>query len=69
MTTTRRNRARSASAGRLVDTDKICGRDNSLTVGTSLDYGWTHYTGNSQLGTISFTDDAFPVTPLPVHHQ
>jgi iron complex outermembrane receptor protein len=52
-------------SGQVVDTDKIFGRDNSLTVGTSLDYGWTHYTGKSQLGTISFTGDAFPVTASP----
>jgi iron complex outermembrane recepter protein len=52
-------------SGQVVDTDKIFGRDNSLTVGTSLDYGWTHYTGSSQLGTISFTGNAFPVTVFP----
>ena len=39
-------------SGQAVDTDKICGHDNTLTVGASLDYGWTHYTGNSPLGTI-----------------
>ena len=32
-------------SGQVVDTDKIFGHDNSLTVGTSLDYGWTHYIG------------------------
>ena len=64
-TTTRRNRALSASAAQVVDTDKIFGRDNTLTVGTSLDYGWTHYTGNSQLGTITFTDNAYPLTASP----
>jgi iron complex outermembrane receptor protein len=52
-------------SGQVVDTDKIFGRPNSLTVGTSLDYGWTHYIGDSQLGTITFTGDAFPVTPSP----
>jgi iron complex outermembrane receptor protein len=52
-------------SGQAVDTAKIWGRDNSLTVGASLDYGWTHYTGKSQLGTITFTGDAFPVTPSP----
>ena len=26
-----------------VDTDKIYGHDNTLTVGASLDYGWTHF--------------------------
>ena len=34
-----------------VDTDKIYGHENTLTVGASLDYGWTNFTGNSQLGT------------------
>jgi iron complex outermembrane recepter protein len=52
-------------SGQAVDTAKISGRDNTLTVGTSLDYGWTHYIGQSQLGTITFTGDAFPVTPSP----
>jgi iron complex outermembrane recepter protein len=52
-------------SGEVVDTDKIGGRDNNLTVGTSLDYGWTHYIGSSQLGTIQFTGDAYPVTPYP----
>jgi iron complex outermembrane receptor protein len=52
-------------SGQVVDTDKIWGRDNSLTVGASLDYGWTHYTGQSQLGTITFTGDSYPVTPYP----
>jgi iron complex outermembrane receptor protein len=52
-------------SGQAVDTAKIWGRDNSLTVGTSLDYGWTHYIGQSQLGTITFMDNAFPVTPSP----
>ena len=36
-----------------------------MTVGASLDYGWTHYTGMSQLATISFTGDAYPLTPSP----
>jgi iron complex outermembrane receptor protein len=52
-------------SGQAVDTAKIWGRDNTLTVGTSLDYGWTHYIGQSQLGTITFADNAFPVTPSP----
>jgi iron complex outermembrane receptor protein len=52
-------------SGQAVDTAKIWGRDNTLTVGTSLDYGWTHYIGSSQLGTITFADNAFPVTPSP----
>jgi iron complex outermembrane recepter protein len=52
-------------SGQVVDTDKIWGRDNTLTVGTSLDHGWTHYTGKSQLGTITFSGDAFPLTASP----
>jgi iron complex outermembrane receptor protein len=52
-------------SGQVVDTDKIIGRDNTLTVGTSLDYGWTHYIGDSQLGTIQFTNNAYPVTAYP----
>ena len=52
-------------SGQVVDTDKIFAHDNSLTVGASLDYGWTHYTGMSQLATISFTGDAYPLTPSP----
>ncbi|MBV9908863.1 MAG: TonB-dependent receptor [Hyphomicrobiales bacterium] len=62
------NQTQSRTVGvsaQVVDTDKIFGRDNNLTVGTSLDYGWTHYTGNSQLGTIQFTGNAYPVTPSP----
>ena len=56
-------------SGQVVDTDKIWGHDNSLTVGTSLDYGWTHYTGNSTLGTISFIEQLVPADRLPVHHR
>ena len=56
-------------SGQAVDTDKIYGHDNTLTVGTSLDYGWTHYIGSSQLGTITFTNNSYPVTPYPVHHR
>jgi iron complex outermembrane receptor protein len=52
-------------SGQVVDTDKIWGRNNSLTVGTSLDYGWTHYTGNSTLGTIQFTNNSYPVIASP----
>ena len=52
-------------SGQVVDTDKILNHDNSLTVGASLDYGWTHYTGNSTLGTISFMNNSYPVTASP----
>ncbi len=52
-------------SGQVVDTDKIFGHDNTLTAGTSLDYGWTHYTGNSTLGTIAFTNNSYPLTASP----
>jgi len=49
-----------------VDTAKLAGHDNTLTVGASLDYGWTRFTGNSQLGTF-FNDNntSFPVIGAP----
>jgi iron complex outermembrane recepter protein len=52
-------------SGQVVDKDKIWGHDNSLTVGASLDYGWTHYIGSSQLGTINFVNNSFPLTATP----
>jgi iron complex outermembrane receptor protein len=49
-----------------VDTDKLAGHDNTLTVGASLDYGWTRFTGNSQLGVVpSFANNSLPVIGLP----
>ncbi len=49
-----------------VDTDKISGHDNTLTVGASLDYGWTHFTGNSQLGFIQNDNNtSFPLIGFP----
>ena len=44
-----------------VDTDKLFGHDNTLTVGASLDYGWTNFCGDSELGTIGYYNNAFPV--------
>jgi len=44
-----------------VDTDKIYGHDNNFTIGASLDYGWTNFHGNSELGTIGYTNNSFPV--------
>jgi len=44
-----------------VDTDKLFGHDNTLTVGASLDYGWTNFCGDSELGTIAAYDNSFPV--------
>jgi len=64
-----RNWTQSRSLGfsaQAVDTAKINGRDNTLTVGTSLDYGWTRFTGNSQFGTIVNDDNtSFPVIGSP----
>jgi iron complex outermembrane receptor protein len=49
-----------------VDTDKIYGHDNTFTVGASFDYGWTRFTGASQLGTF-FNDNntSFPMIGFP----
>ncbi len=64
-----RNWTQSRSLGgsvQAVDTDKIFGHDNTLTVGASLDYGWTHFTGNSQLGTFETDNNtSFPVIGYP----
>jgi iron complex outermembrane recepter protein len=59
------SRSLGASA-QAVDTDKFFSRDNTLTVGASLDYGWTRFNGNSQLGTF-FNDNntSFPIVPYP----
>jgi iron complex outermembrane receptor protein len=58
------SRSLGASA-QAVDTDKIFGHDNTLTVGTSFDYGWTRFTGNSQFGTIVNDNTSFPVIGSP----
>ena len=50
-----RNWTQSRSLGasvQAVDTAKVYGHDNTLTVGASLDYGWTRFNGNSQLGIV-----------------
>jgi iron complex outermembrane recepter protein len=50
-----RNWTQSRSLGtsvQTVDTAQVYGHDNTLTVGASLDYGWTRFNGNSQLGII-----------------
>ena len=64
-----RNWTQSRSLGgslQAVDTDKIYGHDNTLTVGGSLDYGWTHFTGNSQLSIIENDNNtSFPVIGYP----
>jgi len=36
----------------LTDTDQILGYRNSITAGVSVDHGWTHFTGDSTLGTL-----------------
>jgi len=64
-----RNWTQSRSLGvslQAVDTDKIYGRDNTFTLGASLDYGWTRFNGNSQIGTF-FNDDntSFRVIGFP----
>ena len=53
-------------SGQAVDTAKIRGHDNTLTVGASLDYGWTRFTGNSQMGIVpALVNNALPVIGLP----
>jgi iron complex outermembrane recepter protein len=50
-----RNWTQSRSLGtsvQAVDTAQVYDHDNTLTVGASLDYGWTRFNGNSQLGTV-----------------
>ena len=44
-----------------VDMDKVYGHDNTLTIGASLDYGWTNFYGDSELGAIADYDNSFPV--------
>jgi iron complex outermembrane receptor protein len=52
--------------GQAVNTAQIGGHDNTLTVGASLDYGWTRFTGNSQLGVVpSLVNNSLPVIGLP----
>jgi iron complex outermembrane receptor protein len=49
-----------------VDMDKIYGHDNTLTVGVALDYGWTRFNGNSQLGVVpAFVNNSLLVIGLP----
>ena len=60
------NRVRSAFTGQAVDTAQLWGHDNTLTVGASLDYGWTRFTGNSQLGVVpALVNNSLPVIGLP----
>jgi iron complex outermembrane recepter protein len=66
-----RNWTQSRSLGasaQAVDTAKVYGHDNTLTVGGSLDYGWTRFTGNSQLGIVpGFVNNSLPVIGLPFY--
>ena len=64
-----RFRTQSRSLGgsaQAVDTDKVDGHDNTFTIGASLDYGWTNFTGNSQLGVVpGFVNNSLPVIGFP----
>ena len=40
------------TTAQLTDTDKILGHKNTITAGVSVDHGWTHFTGSSELGTL-----------------
>jgi iron complex outermembrane recepter protein len=40
------------ATAQLTDTDQILGHKNSITAGISVDHGWTHFTGDSVLGTL-----------------
>ena len=64
-----RNWTQSRSVGasvQAVETGQLAGHDNTLTVGASLDYGWTRFNGNSQFGTIYNNNNAsFPVIGSP----
>ena len=54
------------ASGQAVDTAQFYGHDNTLTVGASLDYGWTRFTGNSQLGIVpALVNNSLPVIGLP----
>ena len=44
-----------------VDKDKLFGHDNTFTAGASLDYGWTNFHGNSELGVVGAYNNSFPV--------
>jgi iron complex outermembrane receptor protein len=59
------SRSLGASA-QAVDAAKVFDHDNTLTVGASLDYGWTRFTGDSQLGVVpAFVNNSLPVIGLP----
>ncbi len=40
------------ATGQLTDTDRILGHNNTITAGVSVDHGWSHFVGNSELGTL-----------------
>ena len=67
-----RNWTQSRSLGasaQAVDTDKLAGHDNTLTVGASLDYGWTRFNGNSQLGKSSTSTTPVAGDRSPLHYR
>ena len=35
--------------------------NHPLTIGAALDYGWTNFNGNSELGVIGYYNHSFPV--------
>ena len=53
------------ASAQAVDKDKLFGHDNTFTIGSSLDYGWTDFNGNSQLGVIGAYNNSFPVIGSP----
>ena len=68
-----RNWTQSRSLGasvQAVDTAKVYGHDNTLTVGASLDYGWTRFNGNSQLGIVpGFVEQLVSGDRPPLHYR
>ncbi|WP_219321082.1 TonB-dependent receptor [Methylovirgula sp. HY1] len=50
------------TTAQLTDTDQILGHKNSITAGVSVDNGWTHFGGDSQLGSLpsSLTIGQYP---------
>ena len=78
-----RNWTKSESIGttlQLTDTDQILGYKNSITAGVSVDHGWTHWTGDSTLGTLppnlvvqsygEYIDQpAYDVSPVNINAQ
>jgi iron complex outermembrane recepter protein len=64
----------------LTDTDQILGQKNNFTAGVSLDHGWTHFTGSSELGDLPpdlvvssynelINEPAYDVAPVDLETQ